>query len=97
MGLVTLSHLPLPPASSLWRLPLQKLACHVSFRVFRCKGYGHRTGDRECPMNMTGNLISDAERQVGRPGIRWRDWSCCLQEPAIGWPDRPRKGEWGSQ
>lgn len=92
MGLLALSRLPLPPGSSLCVCPYRSWPAMCPFEC-RCKGYGHRTGDRECPMNMTGNLISDAERQVGRPGIRCRDWSCCLQEPAAGWSDRPRKGE----
>lgn len=33
-------------------------------QCWRCKGYGHRTGDRECPLFLTGNLESDARRQA---------------------------------
>lgn len=31
-------------------------------QCFRCKAYGHRTGDRECPLTKRGNLILDAQR-----------------------------------
>ena len=31
-------------------------------KCWRCKAYGHRTGDRECPLNATGNVVLDAER-----------------------------------
>ena len=30
----------------------------------RCKAYGHRTGDAECPLLKSGNLVSDAHRQA---------------------------------
>ena len=33
-------------------------------QCWRCKQYGHRTGDRECPLFMTGNIEQDARRQV---------------------------------
>jgi hypothetical protein len=29
-----------------------------------CKAFGHRTGDRECPLAQAGNLVLDAERQA---------------------------------
>jgi retinitis pigmentosa 9 protein len=33
-------------------------------KCWRCKAFGHRTGDRECPMAQSGNLLLDAERQA---------------------------------
>jgi retinitis pigmentosa 9 protein len=33
-------------------------------QCFRCKAYGHRTGDRECPLRELGNILLDAQRQV---------------------------------
>ena len=33
-------------------------------QCWRCKAYGHRTGDRECPLSVAGNLVLDAERQA---------------------------------
>lgn len=33
-------------------------------QCWRCKLYGHRTGSRECPYFMTGNLELEAERQL---------------------------------
>jgi retinitis pigmentosa 9 protein len=33
-------------------------------QCFRCKAYGHRTGDRECPLLESGNLLIDAQRQA---------------------------------
>ena len=33
-------------------------------KCWRCKAYGHRTGDRECPLSLSGNLESDAVRQA---------------------------------
>jgi hypothetical protein len=33
-------------------------------KCWRCKQFGHRTGDRECPLFLQGNLESDARRQV---------------------------------
>eukprot|EP01038_Epipyxis_sp_PR26KG_P009118 gene9118-12299_t len=32
-------------------------------QCFRCKAYGHRTNDRECPMRISGNIRLDSERQ----------------------------------
>lgn len=32
-------------------------------QCWRCKAYGHRTNDRECPLNQQGNIVIDAERQ----------------------------------
>nr|CCA16485.1 predicted protein putative [Albugo laibachii Nc14] len=49
------------PSKGLW-LPMG-----VEVKVmqcWRCKAYGHRTGDRECPLSIGGNLILDAERQA---------------------------------
>ncbi|KAK7238724.1 RNA splicing protein [Aureococcus anophagefferens] len=31
-------------------------------KCWRCKAYGHRTGDRESAANATGNVVLDAER-----------------------------------
>ena len=33
-------------------------------QCWRCKAYGHRTGDRECPLNAAGNVVLDAERHA---------------------------------
>ena len=33
-------------------------------QCFRCKAYGHRTGDRECPLRDLGNIVLDAQRQA---------------------------------
>lgn len=33
-------------------------------QCWRCKAYGHRTGDKECPLSKTGNITLDVERQV---------------------------------
>jgi retinitis pigmentosa 9 protein len=33
-------------------------------QCFRCKAYGHRTGDRECPLANQGNFLLDTERQA---------------------------------
>jgi len=32
-------------------------------QCWRCKAYGHRTGDRECPLRISGNLIVESERR----------------------------------
>lgn len=42
---------------------------HISLKTphklsWRCKAYGHRTGDRECPLALQGNVVLDAQRQV---------------------------------
>uniref|UniRef100_K3W7X4 Zinc knuckle domain-containing protein n=1 Tax=Globisporangium ultimum (strain ATCC 200006 / CBS 805.95 / DAOM BR144) TaxID=431595 RepID=K3W7X4_GLOUD len=49
------------PSQGLW-LPMG-VAVKV-MQCWRCKAYGHRTGDRECPMASAGNLVLDAERQA---------------------------------
>ena len=33
-------------------------------QCWRCKAYGHRANDRECPLLLQGNIIIDSERQV---------------------------------
>jgi retinitis pigmentosa 9 protein len=33
-------------------------------QCWRCKAYGHRTGDRECPLRLAGNLDIDKERRA---------------------------------
>ena len=33
-------------------------------QCWRCKQYGHRTGDRECPLNESGNLENEAARRM---------------------------------
>merc|ERR1711916_230732 len=33
-------------------------------QCWRCKLFGHRTGSRECPYFLVGNLEAEAERQV---------------------------------
>jgi retinitis pigmentosa 9 protein len=49
------------PKQGLWQ-PLGKEV--KVMQCWRCKAYGHRTNDRECPLNKQGNLISDSERQA---------------------------------
>lgn len=49
------------PQKGLW-LPLGKEV--KVMQCFRCKAFGHRSGDRECPLNMQGNILLDAQRQV---------------------------------
>lgn len=49
------------PSKGLW-LPMG-----VEVKVmqcWRCKAYGHRTNDRECPLYQNGNVIIDSERQA---------------------------------
>ena len=33
-------------------------------QCWRCKAYGHRSGDSECPLNQAGNILLDAQRQA---------------------------------
>jgi retinitis pigmentosa 9 protein len=33
-------------------------------QCFRCKAFGHRTNDRECPLQKQGNILLDSERQA---------------------------------
>lgn len=33
-------------------------------QCFRCKAFGHRSGDRECPLTQRGNFLLDSERQA---------------------------------
>ena len=33
-------------------------------QCWRCRQYGHRTGDKECPLYSQGNLLNDSERQA---------------------------------
>mmetsp|Transcript_36413 Transcript_36413/g.58445 ORF Transcript_36413/g.58445 Transcript_36413/m.58445 type:complete len:97 (-) Transcript_36413:355-645(-) len=33
-------------------------------KCWRCKQYGHRTGDRECPMKQSGNMTNEKKRRV---------------------------------
>ena len=33
-------------------------------QCWRCKQYGHRTGDRECPLNESGNMQNEASRRM---------------------------------
>ncbi|CCI41227.1 unnamed protein product [Albugo candida] len=49
------------PSKGLW-LPMG-IEVKV-MQCWRCKAYGHRAGDRECPLSIGGNLILDAERQA---------------------------------
>jgi len=50
------------PTKGLW-MPLGKEV--KVMQCWRCRAYGHRTGDRECPLRMAGNILLDADRQVG--------------------------------
>jgi len=54
--------LKIAPTKGLW-MPLGKEV--KVMQCWRCKAYGHRTGDRECPLRMAGNILLDADRQVG--------------------------------
>lgn len=49
------------PKKGLW-LPMGKEV--KVMQCWRCKAYGHRTGDRECPLSVSGNIVLDIERQV---------------------------------
>ena len=49
------------PTKGLW-MPLGKEV--KVMQCWRCKAYGHRTGDKECPLSKTGNITLDIERQV---------------------------------
>ena len=40
------------------------LWCSVIMPGWRCKSFGHRTGDRECPMFVSGNQTSERFRMV---------------------------------
>jgi retinitis pigmentosa 9 protein len=55
------SFLKSAPSKGLW-MPLGKEV--KVMQCFRCKAFGHRTGDRECPLAISGNTVLDAERQV---------------------------------
>ena len=49
------------PSKGLW----MPLGVEVKvMKCWRCKAYGHRTGDRECPLSLSSNLESDAVRQA---------------------------------
>ena len=45
-------------------------------QCWRCKAYGHRTGDRECPLSKSGNIVLDAERQVDFDVTKLLAWKC---------------------
>ncbi|KAL6050175.1 Retinitis pigmentosa 9 [Balamuthia mandrillaris] len=49
------------PTKGLW-MPLGKEV--KVMQCWRCKSYGHRTGDRECPLRNSGNPVAEAERQA---------------------------------
>uniref|UniRef100_A0A1E1X667 Putative cbf1-interacting corepressor cir n=1 Tax=Amblyomma aureolatum TaxID=187763 RepID=A0A1E1X667_9ACAR len=49
------------PTKGLW-MPLGKEV--KVMKCWRCKAYGHRTGDRECPMFFSGNSASEEFRFV---------------------------------
>ncbi|KAL3190986.1 hypothetical protein MRX96_019228 [Rhipicephalus microplus] len=49
------------PTKGLW-MPLGKQV--KVMKCWRCKAYGHRTGDRECPLFLTGNSESEKFRTV---------------------------------
>ena len=49
------------PTKGLW----MPLGVEVKvMQCWRCKAFGHRTGDKECPLYGVGNLLNDAVRQV---------------------------------
>ncbi|XP_028392823.1 retinitis pigmentosa 9 protein-like [Dendronephthya gigantea] len=49
------------PSKGLW-MPLGKEV--KVMKCWRCKSYGHRTGDRECPMFVSGNQTSERFRMA---------------------------------
>ncbi|KAJ1456708.1 hypothetical protein M885DRAFT_616067 [Pelagophyceae sp. CCMP2097] len=49
------------PSKGLWMPMGQEVKVMM---CWRCKAYGHRTGDRECPLYAVGNVVLDAERTV---------------------------------
>uniref|UniRef100_A0A131YQA3 Cbf1-interacting corepressor cir n=1 Tax=Rhipicephalus appendiculatus TaxID=34631 RepID=A0A131YQA3_RHIAP len=49
------------PTKGLW-MPLGKEV--KVMKCWRCKAYGHRTGDRECPLFLSGNSTSEKFRFV---------------------------------
>jgi len=49
------------PTKGLW-MPLGKEVKVMP--CWRCKAYGHRTGDRECPLVLSGNPSIESERQL---------------------------------
>ncbi|CAN7990969.1 unnamed protein product, partial [Ixodes hexagonus] len=49
------------PTKGLW-MPLGKEV--KVMKCWRCKAYGHRTGDKECPMFLSGNSASEQFRFV---------------------------------
>mmetsp|Transcript_36412 Transcript_36412/g.58441 ORF Transcript_36412/g.58441 Transcript_36412/m.58441 type:complete len:156 (-) Transcript_36412:355-822(-) len=49
------------PSKGLW-LPFGKEV--KVMKCWRCKQYGHRTGDRECPMKQSGNMTNEKKRRV---------------------------------
>jgi len=53
--------LKIAPTSGLW-MPLGKEV--KVMQCWRCKAYGHRTGDRECPLRMAGNPEIESARQA---------------------------------
>mmetsp|Transcript_16157 Transcript_16157/g.24374 ORF Transcript_16157/g.24374 Transcript_16157/m.24374 type:complete len:156 (-) Transcript_16157:109-576(-) len=49
------------PSKGLW-LPFGKEV--KVMKCWRCKQYGHRTGDRECPMKDLGNQQNEKKRRI---------------------------------
>jgi len=49
------------PTKGLW-MPLGKEV--KVMQCWRCKAFGHRTGDKECPMKMSGNFRSESMRKL---------------------------------
>ncbi|XP_064466654.1 retinitis pigmentosa 9 protein-like [Ornithodoros turicata] len=49
------------PTKGLW-MPLGKEV--KVMKCWRCKAYGHRTGDRECPLFLSGNTASEGFRFI---------------------------------
>lgn len=43
-------------------------------QCWRCKAYGHRTGDKECPMRMSGNQKSEKLIQVSSSSCYKDNW-----------------------
>eukprot|EP01114_Cavostelium_apophysatum_P022077 TRINITY_DN7871_c0_g1_i1.p1 TRINITY_DN7871_c0_g1~~TRINITY_DN7871_c0_g1_i1.p1 ORF type:complete len:195 (-),score=55.38 TRINITY_DN7871_c0_g1_i1:242-826(-) len=49
------------PTEGLW-MPLGKEV--KLMQCFRCKNYGHRSGDKECPLFLIGNIAVDSDRKI---------------------------------
>ena len=61
--------IPRSPLEFLKSAPQHGLHMPVGVQVkvmqcWRCKAFGHRSGDADCPLNFSGNIILDTQRQA---------------------------------